>query len=276
MSSPFVNRSVSSSLSRRPPAIGTACTICLLVGAANFSPLHGQTSLAVPNFSFESQPAPNSSPYVNIFVDSWEKAPEPAYYDAAIGTPFGIPWAGTAGVFFDTNPYGNRDGSQAGYLLAFPEVTLFQDYDSSPSHDFDAMFEVGQSYNLTIGVYGKSSLAPGSTLELSLYYRDALDAMVTLGSTTVTYSLATFPGTSPLNLLDYEVDIPTVGAGDAWAGKKIGIQLLSTTPIELATGGNWDFDNVRLTTVPEPAAISLLAFGFGGLLLRRRSAVRRG
>jgi len=209
-------------------------------------------------------------------VDSWEKAPEPAYYDAAIGTPFGIPWAGTAGVFFDTNPYGNRDGSQAGYLLAFPEVTLFQDYDSSPSHDFDAMFEVGQSYNLTIGVYGKSSLAPGSTLELSLYYRDALDAMVTLGSTTVTYSLATFPGTSPLNLLDYEVDIPTVGAGDAWAGKKIGIQLLSTTPIELATGGNWDFDNVRLTTVPEPAAISLLAFGFGGLLLRRRSAVRRG
>src|SRR5688572_18545393 len=92
-------------------------------------------SLVVPNFSFESQVAPNTPPYVNIFVDAWQKAPEPAYYGPAIGTPFGIPWLGTAGVFFDTNPYGNRLGLQAGYILGFPQVTLFQDYNSSPTHD---------------------------------------------------------------------------------------------------------------------------------------------
>ena len=226
--------------------------------------------IAVPNFSFESQVAPNSPPYVNIFVDAWQKAPEPAYYDPIIGTPYGIPWLGTAGVFLDINPYSNRLGNQAGYLLAFPEVTLFQDYDTSPGHEFDATFEVGRTYTLTVGVFGKSTLAPGSTLQLSLYYRDAANARVPVAATTVTYSLADFPDTPPLSLVDYEVNVPIVQAGDAWAGKKIGIELASTTPLALATGGNWDFDNVRLTAaVPEPAAFSLLLLGLGGLLWRR-------
>lgn len=244
---------------------------CLAVGVITVQ----AQPITVPNFSFESQTAPSSPPYVNIFVDSWEKAPEPAYYDSVIGTPFGIPWVGTAGVFLDNNPYGNIDGNQAGYLLAFPEVTLFQDYNSSPTHDFDATFEVGQSYNLTLGVFGKSTLAPGSTLELSLYYRDDQDAMIAVGATTVTYSAEGFPDTPPLNLVDYQVNIPSVQVSDAWAGKNIGIQLESTTPLQLATGGNWDFDNVRLTAVPEPTTISLLALGLGSLLLSRRRAFRR-
>jgi hypothetical protein len=226
--------------------------------------------IPVPNFSFESQVAPNSPPYVNIFVDAWQKAPEPAYYDPIIGTPWGIPWIGTAGVFLDINPYSNRDGNQAGYLLAFPEVVLFQDYDSSPAHEFDATFEVGKAYNLTIGVFGKSTLAPGSTLQLSLYYRDESNARQAVASTTITYSLANFPDTPPLSLIDHEVNVPIVQAGQAWAGKKIGIEIASTTPLELATGGNWDFDNVRLTAaVPEPATFGLLMLGLGGLLWRR-------
>ena len=231
-------------------------------------------SITVPNFSFESQTAPNTFPFVNIFVDSWQKAPEPAYYDAAIGTPFGIPWLSTAGVFLDVNPYVNHVGNQAGYILGFPQVTLFQDYDSSPTHDFNATFDVGQSYNLTIGVFGKPTLAPGSTLELSLYYRDGAN-QVTVGSTSIAYSLGAFPTNGPLNLVDYQVNVPTVEAGDAWAGKNIGIQILSTTPLQMATGGNWDFDNVRLTTVPEPSSLALLALGAGGLLLFRARCLRR-
>src|SRR5262245_60342337 len=124
-------------------------------------------AINVPNSSFENPTAPNAYPFVNVFVDSWQKAPEPAYYGPIIGTPFGIPWAGTAGVFLDVNPYANHDGLQAGYILGFPQVTLFQDYSSSPTHDFNATFDVGKSYSLTIGVFGKSTLAPGSTLELS-------------------------------------------------------------------------------------------------------------
>src|SRR5215475_13714097 len=39
--------------------------------------------ITVPNFSFESQIAPASYPYVNVNVDSWQKAPEPTYYGPA-------------------------------------------------------------------------------------------------------------------------------------------------------------------------------------------------
>ena len=235
--------------------------------AAGVLPLQAQP-ITVPNFSFESQPAPSSYPYVNTSVDSWQKNPEPAFYGPAFGS-YGIPWIGTAGVFLDVNPYLNHDGNQAGYLLAVPQVALFQDYNSSPTHDFNAIFEVGMAYNLTIGIFGNSSLAPGSTLELSLYYRDGSDNKVTVGSTTVTYSAAAFPTTPSLNLIDYTVNVPTVQAGDAWAGQHIGIQLESTIPIEQTSFGNWDFDNVRLTAVPEPGSSSLLAVGFGGVLLAR-------
>jgi len=245
----------------------------LLVGLTVAASLDlGAQPISVPNFSFESQTAPNSYPYVNINVDSWQKAPEPAYYGPAIGTPFGIPWVGTAGVFLDVNPYANHNGLQCGYLLGFPEVTLYQDYNSSPTHDFNATFDVGKSYNLTIGLFGKNTLAPGSTLQISLYYLDGASNHVNVASTTATYSAAAFPTTNPLNLIDYQVNVPTVQASDAWAGKNIGIQLLSTLPLELSTGGNWDFDNVRLTAaVPEPSSIGLLLLGAVGLFARTRA-----
>jgi hypothetical protein len=224
----------------------------------------------VPNYSFESQSAVGYPFGTNPNLDSWQKIPEPGYFASVSGGQ--IPWIGTAGAFIDNNPYGNRLGTQAGYILAFPQVTLLQDYDTSPTHDFNATFEIGKAYNLTIGIFGKGSsapIAPGSTLELSLYYRDGSGDKVTVGSTVVTYSPAAFPITPNLDFVDYQVSVPTVLAGDAWAGQHIGIQLESTIPIELTTGGNWDFDNVRLTAVPEPASLTLLGLGLGGLLLAR-------
>ena len=259
---------------QRGNAIGSVeqltITAVILVGLT--SVLQAQP-IAVPNSSFESQPAPNAYPFVNVFVDSWEKSPEPDYYAANIGTPFGIPWFGTVGVFLDVNPYANHIGNQVGYILGFPQVTLSQDYNSSPTHDFNATFDVGRAYNLTIGVFGKSTLAPGSTLQLSLYYLSGLDK-ITVGSTTISYDSALFPITPSLSLVDFSVNVPTVQASYAWAGQHIGIQLESTSPITLATGGNWDFDNVRLDVVPEPGTVALLNLGIGGLLLARRCARR--
>src|SRR5215472_2813253 len=239
-----------------------ACALALLAVVATSSRLAAQP-ITVPNFSFESPTAPNTYPYVNINVDSWQKAPEPPYYGPAIGTPYGIPWEGTAGVFLDVNPYVNHDGIQCGYILGFPEVTLYQD-------SFGGTFDVGKAYNLTIAVFGKSTLAAGSTLDLSLYYLDGAGNHVNVAVTTVTYSAAAFPTTPPLSLVDYQVNTPVVQAGDPWAGKSIGIQLLSTTPLAMSTGGNWDLDNVRLTAVPEPASLGFLSLAVGCLLITRK------
>jgi len=230
-------------------------------------PLQAQP-IAVPNFSFESATAPNSYPYVNNSVASWQKNPEPAFYQPAFGGS-GITWDQTAGVFLDVNPYANHVGNQVGYILSVPQVALFQDYSSSPTHDFNATFDVGKSYNLTVGVFAKANMAPGATLDLSLYYLDAGNNKVTVDSTTITYSSAAFPLTSPLNLIDYSVNLPAVQAGDAWAGQHIGIEIESTVSAQLTTFANWDFDNVRLTAAPEPASLTLAALGFAGLLFGR-------
>jgi len=235
-------------------------------------------AIFVPNHSFES-PSGVGFPFdTTPILDSWQKIAEPGYYAGTIELGTGVPWMGTAGAFvnasaFNTTPYGNVTAAQAGYILAFPQVTLFQDYDSSPTHDFNATFEIGKSYNLTVGVFGKSrfpgAMAPGATFEMSLYYRDALGDRVSVGSTIITYSEAAFPTAAGLNLIDFAVNVPTVQAGDDWAGKHIGIQFESTLPLELAVFGSWDFDNVRLTAVPEPTALALVGIGFGGMLLRR-------
>lgn len=227
-------------------------------------------SINVPNGSFEAQSGVGQPYGVNIFVDSWQKATKPAYFDI-IEANYGFYWVQTAGVFLDTNPYGNRTGTQAGYILPYSQVALFQDYtttdwnDAAPTHDFNAQFTVGKGYQLTVGLFAKNMTA-GSSLQLSLYYRDSLNNPVTVGSTTITYSAASFPLNSSLNLIDYEVNVPCVQAGDAWAGQNIGIKLES---LNGDGTGNWDFDNVRLTAVPEPASLGLLGFGLGGMLLVR-------
>ncbi|MEK7781514.1 MAG: PEP-CTERM sorting domain-containing protein [Verrucomicrobiota bacterium] len=247
-----------------------------LLGLAGFltlgSTLQAQP-LFVPNHSFET-PSTWGFPYdTNPFITEWQQIAQPPEY-AFLG-PGVPPWYGTSGVFSNTSPisvapYVNVSGNQAGYILMAPKVTLFQDYSVSPT--FTSTYEIGKSYNLTLGLFARSSLAtivPGSTLELSLYYLDGSNSKVKVGSTVVSYSTAAFPSSPTPSLIDYQVNTLTVNAGDAWVGKNIGIQLESTIPLEMTSFGNWDFDNVRLTAVPEPTTIALLGIGLGSLILAR-------
>jgi hypothetical protein len=196
-------------------------------------------SITVPNGSFASPATPLADPRVDI----WQQIPD---------------WAGTeSGVFSNTPPLfiDNCDGTQVAFIFATPGTTLQLDYDSvdwiGTTHAFDAVYQPGQSYALTVGVLGGTNLsypmAEGTTLQLGLYYRDATNGIVTIATTTITNSGALFP--SATHLVDFQVNVPAVQASDAWAGKHIGIQLLSTTDGSLA-GGYWDIDNVRLTSGP--------------------------
>lgn len=211
-------------------------------------------TITLPNGSFELP----ASTYATPFIDSWQQNPQP---------DLGDPNTLQTGVFSNQAPadplfIDNCDGSQAAFLFAVPGTALFQDYDStdyanpSPAHAFNATFEVGKSYTLTVGLIGGTNLAypmqEGTTLELSLYYRDDANAKVTVASTVVTNSSAIFSNAT--HFVDFQATLPTVQAGDAWAGRHIGVQLLSTVSYELM-GGYWDLDNVRLASTAAPALV---------------------
>lgn len=211
-------------------------------------------NIPIPNGSFE-QP---SVRFVSILVNSWQKTPKPDWYVESGG----YSWNQLAGVFLNT-PDGssdhldNCDGFQAIYLFAIPSAGLFQDYDSTdslstiPSHAFDAVYEAGKAYDLTVAVNGGGgNMLEGATLELALYYRDGSSDQVAVATTTATNSIAAFPVHT--HLTDYTVHLPFVQATDAWAGKHVGVRLKSTVNLD-QQGGYWDLDNVRLSATPEPS-----------------------
>jgi hypothetical protein len=202
----------------------------------------------VPNYSFESPDIGTNSPYAAPVLDSWQESPQPIWYNPAdFG---GSPWEDLFGTFYNlpdfTNSSGtnntyidNCDGVQAAFLFALPQVAIFQ--------DLGATFTVGDSYTLTVALIGGGGgMTNGSTLQLSLYYLDASNDMVTVAETTVTNTITNFP--SETHFVDFAVQVPGVQTNDPWAGQNIGIQILATPDFDNpgSWGGFWDVDNVRL------------------------------
>jgi hypothetical protein len=227
--------------------------LALAALAGSFLTVHAGT-LYVPNFSFELPVVPDTFPYATNELSEWEETAQPEDYNPT--NNFGSPWSELVGTFYNVAFPGsfinNVNGVQAAFLSAYPGAGIFQDYDSIggtntvPDHAFNATFEAGKSYTLTVGLTGSTGepLTQGTTIQLSLYYRDAASNMVTVASNTVTYDTNVFGDLT--DLLDYQVQTPGVKATDPWAGQKIGIELLCTPSLALE-GGFWDADNVRLT-----------------------------
>ena len=142
------------------------------------------------------------------------------------------------GVFANTEPNSfdhivNADGSQLAFLGSQTGNALEQ--------DLEAVYKVGYSYCLTVGVgissrFPPSAVEPVDTLELVLYYRDAND-IVDIAKQTVEAT-----GRSFTELHDFSVDLEPVQADDAWAGMNIGVAIRA----EGQPGGFWDLDNIRL------------------------------
>jgi hypothetical protein len=231
--------------------VAAVCTVSLVAGSGALR----AATIPIPNGSFESPPTTYATP----FIDSWQQVPQP---------DLGDPTTLVTGVFSNqppSDPYciDNCDGIQAIFLFATPQTGIFQDYDSTdyanptPTHAFDATFDVGRSYTLTVGVLGGTNLAipmlEGTTLELSLYYRDSLSNRVTVAATSITNSGSLFP--TATHLVDFQVQVPTVKASDPWVGRHIGVQLRSTVTDTNLLGGYWDIDNVRLNSTATPVLL---------------------
>lgn len=198
-------------------------------------------SIDIPNASFELPETAFADPK----IDSWQEPPTPWWYDESGG----YLWDQLTGVFLnvpssDPAHIDNCDGNQAVWLFAVPEVELFQ--------DLTAVFEVGQSYHLTVGIIGGGgNMKDDVPIEIRLYYRDAEDEKVTVGATAFTYDS---DAGYVKHFNDVHVEIPRVTPADPWAGKNVGVQFISTLtladldPDTGRAGGYWDLDNVRLTT----------------------------
>jgi hypothetical protein len=233
----------------------------LAFAAALSLSLHS-ASIPIPNGSFESPTPPPGFP-VSIQIDDWQKSTQPDWYDPSSG----IGWEQLSGLFPNT-PTGsadhieNMDGNQAAYMFALPEVALFQ--------ELTATYEVGMSYELTVGILGTGGMTEPSSFALSLYYLDDAEQSVSIATTPIEFSPAAFPDAN--HLVDYQVNLVEVEMDDDWAGREIGIRLASTSG---SGAGYWDLDQVRLVAVPEPSGIGLLALGLGGLAFKGWHARRR-
>ncbi len=195
--------------------------------------------IPIANASFE---LPQTT-FVDVNIDSWQKGPKPAWYAESGGQT----WEQLTGVFLNVPPedpahIDNCDGYQAAWLFAVPEVELFQDLNDA--------FEVGYAYHLTVGVIGGGGgMKDTVPMEIRLYYRDVEGNKIPTGS--ITYAYDASVGLVK-HFVDVELDIPCVKESDPWAGKNIGVQMISTLiladldPETGRAGGFWDIDNVRL------------------------------
>jgi len=213
-------------------------------------------SISIENASFEAPVVdPNGFGAVPQ-VDGWT--------EVDIDTLFST----NTGVFANTEPESfdhivNADGSQLAFLGSQTGNALEQ--------DLDAVYTPGCDYKLTLGVsvssrFPPASVEPADTLELVFYYLDANDVV------DIAHKTVEAAGQSYTQLQDFSLELPTVQAGDAWAGMRIGIALRATGQ----PGGFWDLDNVRLSeTAPVSIPIENASFeapavdpnGFGAVPL---------
>ena len=165
----------------------------------------------------------------------------------------------------------NADGSQLAFIAAIYDPNGTTDNGTPIINEFSqqlpATYQPGQSYVLSVGVTTSSAQPPdaGAKLRLELYYPG------NGGQQSVASTLVTSDEASVENQLlkYYTVQTPVVAADAPYANQPIGI-LLSTTDNGPTVGGTFDMDNVTLTSVPEPAAGTVITLAAALVGIRRR------
>ena len=230
--------------------------LAIAAGAAVFLATAGWAradtlSYPVPNASFES---PHTF-FVSLSFASWQEAPQPAWWTSAgYG---GYPWADEVGIFANDPPtkpdhIDNMNGTQAAWLFNVPQVELYQ--------NLGAQYQVGRSYQLSVGVIVGAGMPLGAPLDIRLYYQDPTitsgDSRVTLADTTVINTNSS--GVSGTHFVDASVNLGPVASTDAWVGKPVGIQIIATPDLsnQSSWGGYWDLDNVRMTETLPPGVLA--------------------
>jgi len=192
-------------------------------------------SVPIVNASFEAPTVDPNGFGALPFMDGWLE------FDLDLAA------SSNTGVFLNT-PLGspdrlvNTEGSQLAFLGSQKGNALEQ--------DLPAVYQIGCSYRLTVGVgvsarFPPSSVEPVDTVEISLYYR------VDGTSVDIVHQAVEAKGLSSTQLQDFSVYLAPVQSGDTWTGKTIGVAIRAAGK----AGGFWDLDNVRLAeSQPAPTA----------------------
>jgi urease beta subunit len=180
-------------------------------------------TLVVANASFEA-PAVDSSAFPALpYAEGWTEL------------DLDVKASSNTGVFPNT-PLGSWDSlvNTDGRQLAF----LGSQQGNGFQQDLTATYKTGYAYRLTVGVGVSARFPPAATdtVQLVLYYLDGVKTM------DIAQQAVAAKGLSATQLGDFSVYLPAVQAGDAWAGKGIGVAIRSAGK----AGGFWDLDNVRL------------------------------
>ena len=232
--------------------------ICVLglTGVAAF----GQNLLnASNNPSFETPDVPEGPFSVSLAAAPWVLTGPTVPIDVGIGFP--VPLIVGCGIF--DNPSGagqitNAHQDQLAYIFAnsYAGSLPGDPTDHAFTQILPLTFEAGKQYQLAIGFAYAQALPPAdSVLTMSLFAYDSGNPLIEelLASETVTVAEV-----NGLTLTDFFA--ATNGISGSAIGKQIGMRISTHTAPKLPSAtGQFDFDNVRLTVVPEPTSAILCA-----------------
>ena len=185
--------------------------------------------ISVANHSFEFPVIdPNDNPlYAIPIVSLWRELDIDTEYSTNTGTFKNTP--------ADSNDHiSNADGGQLA-LLGNQQGNGLQ-------QELPATYQVGKSYQLTVGVCVSMRYPPpsGSSLTLAFYY--------VYGTQLFDIVTTSVPAEGLMSgfLTDFSLSLPAIETSAPWAGKNIGIAIRSAG----SAFAYWDLDNVRLMELP--------------------------
>ena len=220
----------------------SALAVLLLASPALSQPV----SIPVPNYDFSSPYVPPSTPYAHA-----RRLGLGAVKDARRVACDGLTaWQDAVGTFVNVPGQWITNLVPSGGTSVHQQAAwMFSDAGLQLSQTLSYSFQVGESYQLTVGIEGGGQgMPPGTPMEIGLFYYDAGGHQVMVGTKTVLNDLALTGATNSYisYLPDRYLAIPAVAAGDPWAGQNVGIALIQ--PNSGTTRGYWDINNVRLTS----------------------------
>jgi hypothetical protein len=240
---------------------GSAAGQANLLDADPLSPAFNNPSLEQPVTDF-----------VAIAAEKWTTSGPRRIVDIP---PFGqVPIIAGAGIFLNpadvaSGRITNADGLQLGYLFAnsMPDALTSEVMDHAFTQILPRTLAAGEQYQLTIGfAHAGQAPPPDSVLTMSLFAFDSLNPSAEQLLASKTLTVADVNG---VTLTDFFATTDPI-TGDA-VGKQIGIRISThTDPRPASATGQFDFDNVRLTQVPEPAGILAAAPFVAAAAMRRR------